>query len=46
MTNQPTGGNGSGKPDNRPDLHPSDFIIVAALIALIEAVFGKKKPKA
>lgn len=35
--------NGTGKLDKRPELHPSDLIIIAALLALIEAVFGKKK---
>ena len=28
-------GNGSGKPDNRPELTPAEIIIVAALIALL-----------
>jgi hypothetical protein len=30
-----SGGNGSGKPDNRPELTAAEIIIVAALIALL-----------
>lgn len=38
-------GNGTGKPDTRPELNQSDTIIIAVLIALIEKVFGKDKKK-